>query len=219
MKIKNSICTALLTACAIPALANDNPWYVGIAAHQFELDPGDTTFRQPPQGDDSAVNFNFNSDIDGGTGAGLLVGWDPTAYSLRLEFEYRLFSSDIEEFGTSESGQVFTGKAKAHQLLSMFWFEFPSFWRFTPYVGAGFGFAQVELDEEKGETNVMGQWGLGLSYDLLDSLTVDLGYRSFSTDSLDYGRSSGQRPLVTTEYKGETLNLGLRWYWDRQLKD
>lgn len=207
----------LLLIPTAPAIADENRWYVGGALNRFDLDDTKSTFRRPasgpPVGGTPAQEFNFDADIDGDSDIALLGGWDAPAYNIRLEFEYRKYTSDIKNFSGGGSGEVINGEAEARQLLVMAYYDvrniefLPA--NIKPYLGLGVGGADVELGGES-DDGVMVQFGLGVSYDVFDYLTIDLGYRYFETEDLDYELPNGN---LTTEYKGDVVALGVRWYF------
>lgn len=208
---------ALLLIPTAPAIAEESRWYVGGALHRFDLDAAKSTFQQPASGlpvvGTPAQGFEFDADIDGDTDIALLGGWDAPNYDIRLEFEYRKYASDISNFGGSGSGQVVSGEADAQQLVVMAYYDIrevafiPA--TIKPYLGLGVGGVDVELGGES-DDGVMVQFGVGVSYDVVHDLTVDLGYRYFESEDLNYELANGD---LLTEYKGDVFTLGVRWYF------
>lgn len=201
---------------ALPALTSDGSWYVGAAVNAVSIDRGTTRFRKPAEEGlfgDPAQEFRFDSDIDDDTAFSLLGGWDSPSYGIRTELEYREIESDINDFGTDQSGQVFTGDAEAKQLIIMAWYDIHDIdfipEAVVPYLGFGVGATNLELEGEK-DTGVLAQFGAGVSYRFFDAFVFDIGYRYFQTEPLAYEPPEGK---VTTKYMGDMITLGLRWYF------
>lgn len=215
------VCAACFAALSLAPVtrAQEPAWYIGASVHRFDIRDADSKFRDPGEGGlmqgEKTEEFRFKSEISSDTSFGITGGFHAPGNNFRLEFEYREFKSDIDKFGTEQSGQIFTDTAEAEMLIATTWGEIRGIdfipRSVVPYFGIGLGFANVRLDDEE-ETTLVGQVGGGIGYRISDMFTVDLGYRYFETDDLNYKTPRGE---VNTEYKGSTVNLGLRWYLSR----
>lgn len=73
----------------------------------------------------------------------------------------------------------------------------------SPYVGIGVGWAKVAVGEDD-DTKLAWQAMAGLGVALSERMTLDIGYRHFETDDLDYAS-------VEAGYQHEAVTLGLRY--------
>lgn len=218
MNCIRTIIISLWIVCALPALAVDKGWYLGGALQFVDFEKGTTEFRRPAEDGlfgSPAQDFRFKSDIDGDETLSILAGWDAPSYGIRIELEYRQYASDINTFGTSESGQVFTEDAKARQFIITAWHDIRGIGflpdTIVPYLGLGVGGANVEFDGED-DTAAMVQLGIGVGYWITDIFIADMNYRYFEAEPLFYNPPAGD---VTTKYKGEIMAVGLRWYFGK----
>ena len=105
---------------------------------------------------------------------------------------------------------------------------------FQPYIGAGIGYAQISADATNLRAGVMTGGNLetfdangfsdddaalayqalaGVGYKLSEQLTLDMGYKYFTTDGLDFdGRGPTGGPVpYEAEYQDHTVTVGLRY--------
>lgn len=209
----------LLTA--IPALAADPQDYIG----------GNIALTAPQDADFEYKNFPLvlDSSYSNGLGFGLVFG---KSYdnNLRIEGELGYRSNDLDSF--SDSGESFaaTGDISAFSFLFSTYYDLVNPTRFTPYLGAGLGGAYVNLDARlidpaledlvfSDETMALAyQLGGGLACKLTRELTLDLGYRYFSTANLKLKDQDTEtvddngNPLNSfeTDYSAHNISLGLR---------
>lgn len=82
--------------------------------------------------------------------------------------------------------------------------------RFTPFVGAGLGFANIEADIERGDeeddTVFAYQVAAGASMAVTETLDIDLQYRYFATEDPDFDG-------LKAEYASHNLMFGLTLYF------
>ena len=74
---------------------------------------------------------------------------------------------------------------------------------FRPYVGVGVGYANVAVGEPD-DSNWAWQAMAGVAIPVNDRMTVDIGYRHFNVDDLDYTSRK-------SDYTHEAVTLGLRY--------
>ena len=74
---------------------------------------------------------------------------------------------------------------------------------FTPYIGGGIGFANVDLDSEDDRVFAY-QLGIGVGYAIDEVITLDLGYRYFATSDPEFLGG------IKAEYSSHNLLVGIR---------
>ena len=115
-------------------------------------------------------------------------------------------------FNTADQGG--TGNDWTFRTLSFMgngYFDFPTQSPLRPYVGAGLGFANIELEVESGGfTATEDDWVTavqlmaGLGYDISPRASLNFGYRYFTTSDPDYIGFS-------TEYSSHDFLFGARF--------
>lgn len=215
MKSALLFCTLALSGllCVSPALAASRD-YIG----------GNISFTTPRDADFEykSVPFVLESSYDNGLGFGLVFG---KSYdnNLRIEGELGYRSNDLDGF--SDGGEILgaAGDITAVSFLFSTYYDISNPTRFTPYLGAGLGGAYVSLDGRtvdpafgdivfSDEALAFAyQLGGGVACKLNRVLTLDLGYRYFSTADLKFKDqdSSGDNNFET-DYSAHNVALGLR---------
>ena len=114
--------------------------------------------------------------------------------------------------------QTFTGLANAY-------YDIGTWWRVTPYIGAGIGLAHVRVSDYQslttpplsnvdtfGRTNMAWALMAGLNYQFWRNLSVDVGYRFLDQgDALTGTDASGA--LVLKDLQSHEVRIGLRWMY------
>ena len=114
-----------------------------------------------------------------------------------------------------EKTQTVTGDISSVALMVNGYFDLKNESRFTPFVGAGFGFAKVEVNDlhfvgaswepvSVDDTVLALQATIGVGYEITERVTLDLKYRYFVTEDLETGSS-------TTEYSSNNFYSGIRF--------
>jgi opacity protein-like surface antigen len=78
---------------------------------------------------------------------------------------------------------------------------------FVPYLSAGIGFANLEielLDKTRDEDALAYAFGVGATYAFNQSFALDMGYRYFATDDVDFGD-------VSVDYQDHQLLFGAKF--------
>ncbi|MHB1399323.1 MAG: outer membrane protein [Trichloromonadaceae bacterium] len=197
----------------IPAQAED---YIG----------GNISYTAPQDADFEykSVPFELKSSYDNGIGFGLVFG---KSYNnnLRIEGELGYRNNDLDAFVDNDTGEILgaAGDITALSFLFNTYYDIANPSRFTPYLGAGLGGAYVSLDArtvdpEFGDIVFSDealafayQLGTGVACKLNRLLTLDLGYRYFSTAKLKFKDQdpSGDNSFET-DYSAHNIALGLR---------
>lgn len=198
--------TATLAAYGVPeAPAPAFNWYIG----GF----GGLTYTL---GHDDAVYDNPNWDV----GAHFGYRWDP----VRIELEYVYQRSELNGFALPEfedsfiRGHVNVNAAMANVLYDI---NIDSF--ITPYIGFGLGYAAVDssasltftddfgvtrtiTDVSPSDSRFAYQALAGIGFKVMDSTSVNIGYRYFGTSSGDHGNDIGR-------WQNNLFNVGVDYYF------
>lgn len=163
------------------AYRSDKPHYVSAWAGLVAT-PG-VDYDAP--GDNGEVEF------DTGYGGGLAIGHDFGPARLEIEGSYR--NSNAEE-GDAD--------LKIKALMVNAYADFQTGSLATPYLGAGIGYAKVDVENESDEV-FAGQLAAGVLIALSPAVAIDLGYRFMMTDDPKlYG--------AELEVRQHTASLGLQ---------
>lgn len=124
--------------------------------------------------DFDAAGLEAEVTFEHGYGVGVAAGYDFGPARLEIEGGYRRNSAEKVEFAG--------GKADADgdlEILTLFANAYADFnygGTATPYLGAGIGYADVELDDSDDEV-LAGQLAAGVIFPISSNVSVDLGYR------------------------------------------
>lgn len=184
----------------------------------------------------STGNFSiFSKEFDSAPFIGFGVGM---THSERFRFdvtgEYRAKSSfhGIDRNNVAQTSNQYDGLKSEWLFLANGYWDLFSHRGFTPYVGAGIGFAEVTLDnftdtnentggfhwsEKNSEWNFAWALHAGFAVDIRDDLKLDLGYRftnmgdgktgTFQT----YDGTASPGPLTLEDIYSHDVHIGLRW--------
>lgn len=168
-----------------------------------------------------------SSEFDSGYGFGLAVGkrlGDPGASNRwRLEGELAYRSNDIKSHkldGADLEGAF--GEITSRSLMVNALIDFNAQSSFSPYIGAGLGFADVSADGfgvsaiqdvlDDGETVLAYQLIAGAGYDVSPNTELFLEYRYFATDDPSVTTSVATGAVETDlSYKTNNVFLGARF--------
>jgi opacity protein-like surface antigen len=216
---------ALTLLTAFPALAASQDYVGGNIAFTI---PQDADFDYENSARIIDPPATFESSYDSGLGFGLVFG---KSYdnNLRIEGELGYRSNDLDSFSDEGEALGAAGDITAVSFLFNTYYDIANPSRFTPYLGAGLGGAYVSLDARlidpefddivySDETFALAyQLGGGVAYRLNRMLTLDLGYRYFSTTNLklrdetaDLSEVGAPLNRFETDYSAHNLALGLR---------
>lgn len=207
---RNKYLTALVIGGAItcmgflnPALADDKGFYAeGRAGVSIPNDSSlDTT---------TAI---VDAELDTGLATGLGLGY---AYGngMRGAIEFDYHSNDVDNVGTASA----SGDTQALSLMVSGYYDFFRNKKVQPYLGVGFGFAQVDAD---GVSPVSGssindddlafafQGSAGVAVKLSQRAKLTFTYRYFSVPDLGFTTAAGAS--VDSDYSSHDLLVGLRF--------
>jgi opacity protein-like surface antigen len=164
-----------------------------------------------------SFTLKFNPGLQGGG----VVGWDfgpgnPVGEG-RIELEYTRRSNRLDQVKFAEGSFNGGGNLTADSLLFNFFGVFHGDRLWAPYVGAGAGGARFVASDlqmtgqplGKGTSYVFAyQLGAGLDFELTTHLSLDLGYRFFSSIRPKFSESKGVD--FSMDYFSHNVILGLR---------
>jgi len=164
-----------------------------------------------------AVKAN-DSDLDDGidtgeftfdTGYGFLGAVGSSLQDVgRVEVELGYRDNDFDKLKVDGLGSAsIDGNFSSLSLMGNFYYDFSMGGSFSPYIGAGLGFANVEADldgfDSEDDTVFAYQLIVGGSIAASETLSVDLQYRYFATDDPEFNG-------LDAEYSTHNLMIGLR---------
>ena len=143
---------------------------------------------------------DFNLDIQESWVFGAKVGYTPPPLKyFSFEFEYSYLNPDINRSVLDRYGSDFVaveGDVKLNNFMFNSIAKYPQ-GRFHPYIGAGFGFSYSDMSATatqrssgvtssasvgKDYTSFAWQLLTGVEIDIINNLSVDIGYRYFATE-------------------------------------
>lgn len=174
-----------LTASA--AAAQDTGWYVrGDVGGTFE----------------SEIDGSPNRDLDEGLALSLGAGYQVNP-NIRVEGELAHLKGDI-------SGPV-GGDAKVLGGFANAYYDFNPGGQWKPFVGAGLGFAKVDVDSgaiDDDDTGFAWQLKAGVAHDFSDRLTGEVAYRYVGVNGIEAGSGPGR---IDGDYAANAVTVGLRY--------
>jgi len=167
----------------------------------------------------------YSDNVGGGAGA---VGYDFSTLGyapVRLELEWGLRSKtkyDEVVYRWLGGKTTLQSKTSVTSVFANMFYDFHNQSDFTPYIGAGLGTARIRVENKwrargtlseyqvsKSKSNWDFAWnvGAGVSYNLIDEIALDMGYRY-----ADFGALTDLPDLenVDVDGTGHELLLGLR---------
>jgi len=188
-------CTLLLSMSSL-ANAAVGPYVSGSIGAAWATDSDVTTPLDP--------SYSASIEFDPGLSLGIAAGYDFGSDRLELEFGYQ--KNDIDkaiEYGVTYEGE---GDVSGMGLLLNGYHDFKTSSSFTPFIGAGVGFANVELDipgYSEDDTVFAYQVGAGVSFAVNQQVNLELKYRYFAT-------SDPKFDVIESEYSSHNLYMGVR---------
>lgn len=141
-------------------------------------------------------------DLDNGFGVGIATGYD-FANGLRTEGELLHLKNDVE--GSSD-GDVSSIGGFANVI-----YDFNRGGAFQPFLGAGVGLAQVDLDNgafDDDDSGLAYQAKAGVAYKINDRLSAELAYRYVVVTDLEFGSGASG---IDGDYDSQLVTVGLRY--------
>lgn len=163
----------------------------GAQAREGAYIRGDIGYSVDGEIDDEGLGtFDLDEDIMGDIGAGYKFG-----NGLRIEGEAAYRNNDLDGLPGAA--------AEVASLMINGIFDFNPDGGFQPYVGVGAGYANLEvLDDDESDWAWQAMAGVGIPLD--DNVTLDIGYRFFAIEELDFDGDE-------VEYEHQAVTVGLRY--------
>jgi opacity protein-like surface antigen len=163
-----------------------------------------------PEPTDNSIGNGFV----GGGGAGFKSQWLRTDVTVD-------YTAPLKYQGTVLSSGDTTAKVDAVTALFNGYFDLGTWYRATPYIGAGIGAAQMHVTDysapfASGSAN--SQWKLawalmgGVGYPVAPNLMVDVGYRYMNFGDMTVGSDAGAMTLKNLA--AHEVRVGVRWSFD-----
>lgn len=197
-------CIAVFSFAVCPAGASENMYFTARAGVTLP--------------EDSSVNFdeNLEAEFEYDTGFSLAAAiGGQVNRNLRVEPEISYQKNDLDSASDSEGSVSVDGDASLWAFMFNSYYDFTPDAAVTPYIGAGIGFARVEVSDItspafsgyylKGDKDSVFcyQGSVGLAWEVGNDMTMDLSYRYFATEDPDFAISE-------TEFASHNFYAGLR---------
>ncbi len=234
-KLKTALLAAAATVLVAPAANAYQGVYGAIGAGLNYMEDDRDLSNDGPGG---AGPFIFDTSTDSNRGVGIYsaIGYD-WGNSLRTELEFAYRSNDIRHIASDPLGfsgwpeGTISGDTTARSIMLNFIYDFDYFSGddlITPFIGGGFGFANVNptisgtnpagapvspltIAYGSSKTGFAYQGIAGLAFKLAENVNLDVSYRYFATKNLNFiGTLNGAPAAFDTEYSSHNLMAGLR---------
>ncbi|MEL6323939.1 MAG: outer membrane protein [Pseudomonadota bacterium] len=229
---KTLFCATAATALVSfgPAAMAQEGWYTRLDIGYSIAGNADYDVATPSVGSLAGnANVGDNFGVWGG------AGYDfDNSFRLETTFGYRAGDTDVDPDtnglpvlgGIQASPLNEDGNAQVWDAMANLLYDVPTQGRVTPYLGVGVGLANVKLSARNlqingaavngfsdSDTSFAYQALAGLGFAVTDNLTLDLGYRWFNVDDLDFvgTDANGGAVAYTGDYQDHTLTAGLRY--------
>ncbi len=157
----------------------------------------------------------LSDDVLGGSVAAGLSMMAPGG-AVRGELEYNLNGEAKKSMGVTSANIPGEMKLRSQSLMLNAYYDINTNSAFTPYVGAGIGFAKVKakltssvMNTNADSTKMAWQVGAGVAYALNDNVAIDLGYRY--TDMGEYSKPLGVDNTYKLDVHSHEVLLGARY--------
>lgn len=206
-KLLVASCLTLTIFCSPFAYSADGP-YLGANFGIAMLSDSDVTDSTVP---DFTIELSYDSGVTYGAAVGYRFG------NGRVEVEASYQKNDIDESSALGFGFDSTGDVTGTAFLLNGYYDFTNSTAFTPYVSAGLGFADIEINDY----NIPGaglpdfsdddsvfayQVGLGVGYAVNENFIIDAKYRYFGTEDPQFDTTE-------TEVASHQILLGIRYHF------
>lgn len=210
-------CVACLTATAAPAIAADQDGLYARVTAGWSI---------AQDQDFSTVNGNIDTELDAGYALTAALGHDYGNLRGEIELSYRENEVDGHKLnGTAVSPSG--GESSALALMANGYYDFDTQTQITPYVGAGIGFARVDVkdysaagnnDVADGDETVFAyQVIAGLEYPVSPRTSLTGEYRYFATTDVDIDTNLGGARGSDVTFDSHSILLGVKHSFDTGL--
>lgn len=119
--------------------------------------------------------------------------------------------------GTVAAPDDTKAKIQSINILANGYLDLGTWYRLTPYVGAGAGTAMVKVTDAPGANSDNSQWNFawagmaGVAWTVAPNLQMDFGYRYLNVGKAESG---GATPVTFDHVAGHEVRVGLRWSFE-----
>ena len=224
-----ALATTAALSLATPLIAGDG-FYAGIHGGWNKVARQDfRVFNDPVVPNDTLVTSTHYD--DGGLYGAVLgwtinPGWDWGLFSVafRPEVEYSMRLNDQEVSNDVLNGfSDDAGHIRYKSVIPNLWFDFNANGRVKPYVGGGFGWGEVYVNDLNYQGNRSAsngqhdngevfQVGAGIAFDVTSKFTTSLDWRHLNTEVFEFNLVDGSPTRsIREDYRAEGLVLTLRY--------
>lgn len=166
-------------------------------------------------GVDDQGPWSANTSLDKGYAIHAALGYDFNP--IRAEVELGYAKNDFDKVDTNEKAT--DGDVTATTLFANAYYDFHNSSSFTPYLGAGLGYAKISYNDLNGQDwdnpfdeddSVFAyQFMAGIAFVITDNISADLSYRYMSTSDPTMEDSYGTK--TDFEYDTHNILLGMKY--------
>ncbi len=189
---------AVLSLFAVPAFAG----IVYVSGSGGFTGVEDSTTDYSLEG--SAVSLNTEVSFEAGWNAGGAIGYDFGMFRTDFEFGYR--KNGLESITWDGISESLTENITVMSYLANGYFDFDTSTAFTPYVGFGVGFANIEIPADTDSVFAY-KITAGLEYALSPAFSLTGDYTFFGTSDSKFTDSG---VTIESEYDSHNINAGIR---------
>lgn len=197
-------CTMLLSISTI-AYSAEGPYVSGNLGLAI-LSDSDVT-------DSTVPGITLDIESDTGLALGVAAGYD-FGNNIRIEGEIAYQKNDVDKASLLGVDVDLTGDTSSLAFLLNGYYDFANESAFTPFISAGLGVAEVEINDfnvpgsglpssNDDDTVFAYQVGAGVGYAVNEKVTIDVKYRYFGTSDPDF-------ETTTAEYSSHNFYAGIR---------
>ncbi|MBB5348455.1 porin family protein [Desulfoprunum benzoelyticum] len=155
--------------------------------------------------------INLSMEFDSGVAVTGAIGY--RMGNVRMEAEIGYQNNDTDEIGYSIWSMPLSGDMTATSFLANGYYDFTTGSRFTPFITAGIGMAEVEMDDldypgsgepsaSDDDTAFAWQVGAGVSYAVNANFDLEVKYRYFVIDDVEILDGEVESPSSHNVYLG-----------------
>ena len=157
------------------------------------------------------IPFTIDAEFDTGIFFEGAVGYDFGMFRLEVEIGYQ--KNDVDKFSGYGESVSASGYFDALSSMTNGYLDFENHTAFTPYIGAGIGYAVVSVNDISigdfplsydNDTVFAYQFGVGVGYSATKNLIIDLAYKYFATEDADFESTK-------VEYNSHNIAIGIRY--------
>jgi opacity protein-like surface antigen len=163
--------------------------------------------------DSTTPGLTITMEYDTGLALGGALGYDFNRFRVEGEISYQ--KNDIDKVSILGFPFAASGDVSSLAFLINGYFDFVNDSAFTPYITAGLGYAQIDLndfniagsgepDYSQDDSVFAYQVGLGVGYAVTEKVTIDVKYRYFATEDPEFD-------TATAEIASHNFLLGVRF--------